>query len=67
MAFMDALAKIIKVINKGDCCGSAVIGLLYEKVQSFAGDPKLQELIFYLAQTAAKPYLAMLEDWLYKG
>jgi gamma-tubulin complex component 2 len=67
MGFMDVLAKIIKTINKGDCCGSSVIDLLFEKVQSYSGDLKLQELIFYLAQTASKPYLSMLEDWIYKG
>jgi gamma-tubulin complex component 2 len=67
MAFMEVLAKIIKTINKGDCCGSSVIDLLYEKVQSYSGDQKLQELIHYLAQTASKPYLSMLEDWIYKG
>lgn len=44
-----------------------MINILYEKVLIYSGDPKLQELIFYLAQTASKPYLCMLEDWIYKG
>jgi gamma-tubulin complex component 2 len=67
MGFMDILALIIRIINKGDCCGSSVINLLFEKVLSHSGDPKLQELIFYLAKTSSDPYLTMLEDWIYKG
>ncbi|RMZ99511.1 gamma-tubulin complex component [Brachionus plicatilis] len=67
MGFMDILASIIKVINKGDCCGSAVIDILYEKVLAYSGDPKLQELIFYLAQTTSRPYFEMLQDWIFKG
>ena len=51
MGFMEILASIIKVINKGDCCGSAIINLLFEKVLAYSGDPKMQELIMYLAQT----------------
>ena len=43
--------KMLKL--KGDCCGSAVINLLFEKVIAYSGDPKLQELIFYLAQTVS--------------
>lgn len=56
-----------KNLKKGDCCGSGVINILYEKVLIYSGDPKLQELILYLAQTASKPYMEMLEDWIYKG
>ena len=48
---MDLLASIIKSINKGDQCGSSIIDLLYDKVLAYSGDPKLQELLFYLAQT----------------
>ena len=66
MSFMEILALIIKSINKSDLCGSAIMNLLFEKVLAYSGDAKLQELIFYLAQAASKPYLSMLEDWIYK-
>lgn len=67
MGFMDILAVIIKNINKGDLCGSAILNLLFDKVLMYSGDAKNQELIFYLAQTASRPYMTMLEDWIYKG
>lgn len=67
MSFMEILSVIIKNINRSDLCGSAIMNLLFEKVLAYSGDAKLQELIFYLAQAASKPYLSMLEDWIYKG
>ena len=44
---------------KNDCCGSSVINILFEKIQIYSGDQKIQELIVYLAQTVTKQLLCL--------
>ena len=67
MNYMEVIASIVKVIDKGKCKGSSVLDLLYEKIKDYSGDQKIQELVYYLAQMASKPYLSMLENWINRG
>jgi hypothetical protein len=65
MAFMEVLAKIIKTINKGDCCGSSVIDLLYEKVQRISTDPEVQTQTlteFFTQLRAQKTFVNTQQD-----
>jgi gamma-tubulin complex component 2 len=52
---------------KNDLKGSSILDVLYEKILQYSGDQKLQELVYFLAQSASKSYLNMLDNWIHKG
>lgn len=64
---MELLAEIASDIHAGELIGGAVLSYLHEKTISSIGDVKAQELTLHLAQSAAAPYFATLEQWIYKG
>ncbi|XP_076348938.1 gamma-tubulin complex component 2-like isoform X2 [Tachypleus tridentatus] len=64
---MEVLASIANTINKGDCFGGSVLSVLHDRTAALTGDPKAQDLCFYLTQAACVPYFEILEKWIYKG
>ncbi|CAH1800217.1 unnamed protein product [Owenia fusiformis] len=67
MRTMEILAAVSYAVNKGQCIGGTILGLLHEKTSSLIGDTKGQEICLYLTQAACVPYFGILEKWIYKG
>ncbi|KAK7085564.1 Exportin 7 [Halocaridina rubra] len=67
MGVMDMLACITKVISKSGAHGGAVLSLLHDRTLSLTGCGHLQNVMIYLTQAAAEPYMSMLSKWLYRG
>ena len=53
-SFFFSKKMLMVIYSKGDCCGSAIINLLFEKVLIYSGDQSIQEMILYLAQTVCQ-------------
>ncbi|MPC85808.1 Gamma-tubulin complex component 2 [Portunus trituberculatus] len=67
MAVMDMLASVTKVISKSDAHGGAVLSLLHDRTTNLTGCGQLQEVMLFLTQSAAVPYMDMLTKWLKRG
>ncbi|XP_050723249.1 gamma-tubulin complex component 2-like isoform X1 [Eriocheir sinensis] len=67
MAVMDMLASVTKVIRKSGAHGGAVLSLLHDRTVSLTGCGQLQEVMLFLTQSAAVPYMDMLTKWLNRG
>lgn len=66
MRVLEALAALCARISAGPYVGGALLNEV-AAVASEAGDEKTQALYLHLAHEAARPYLRMLEDWVYRG
>lgn len=64
---MNTIAGITATISKADAQGGKVLSLLHEQTLSSIGDSRGQELCLSLTQSAAVPYMIMLETWIYNG
>ncbi|CAF0999098.1 unnamed protein product, partial [Didymodactylos carnosus] len=67
MHIMEVVAIIVRTINKGNNIGRSVLDLLHEQTQNSSGYKQTYDTCYYLAKSAFKPYLTMLETWIYKG
>ncbi|KAG0715937.1 Gamma-tubulin complex component 2 [Chionoecetes opilio] len=67
MAVMDMLASVTKVISKSDAHGGAVLSLLHDRTTNLTGCGQLQDVMLFLSQSAAVPYMDMLTKWLKRG
>ncbi|XP_037799701.1 gamma-tubulin complex component 2-like isoform X4 [Penaeus monodon] len=67
MAVMDMLACITRIITKSEAHGGSVLSLLHDRTLSLTGCGQLQEVMVFLTQAAAVPYMNMLAKWLYRG
>lgn len=61
------LQSIIASINQGKLRGGSVLSLLHDKIPSYLGNPKAQQLCLHVTKSASLPYFQILEKWIYKG
>ena len=53
--------------GKRGCKGGSVLGLITNRLASFAGDPPAKNLLQTLIREASRPYMMMLNKWLHHG
>lgn len=52
---------------QSDAHGGAVLSLLHDRTTNLTGCGQLQEVMLFLTQSAAVPYMDMLTKWLKRG
>ncbi|UJR27736.1 hypothetical protein I4U23_009013 [Adineta vaga] len=67
MEMMEVVANIVRTLNKGNTVGRAVLDLLHEQTLKLSGHKQAYDICFFLAKSAYKPYLTMLETWIHNG
>ncbi|CAF3787341.1 unnamed protein product, partial [Adineta steineri] len=67
MEMMEVVANIVRILNKGNTIGRAVLDLLHEQTLKLSGHKQAYDICFFLAKSAYKPYLTMLETWIHNG
>ncbi|TVY83654.1 Spindle pole body component alp4 [Lachnellula suecica] len=53
--------------NKTVCKGGSVLGLTTKRLEAFSGDPAARAILTSLLRDASRPYMRMLNEWLYHG
>ena len=75
---MDDVENILESLREGGsangaipgkkgCIGGSVLGLITQRLASFAGDPTAKNLLQMLLREASRPYMTMLNEWLHHG
>ena len=75
---MDDVENILESLREGrpadgaipgkkGCIGGSVLGLVTQRLASFAGDPSVKNLLQMLLREASRPYMTMLNEWLHHG
>ncbi|XP_044749279.1 gamma-tubulin complex component 2-like isoform X2 [Coccinella septempunctata] len=67
MQTLAVTANIASTISKSDAVGGKVLSLLHDRITSFIGDDKTQNLCVCLMEAACVPYMKMLSMWIYHG
>ncbi|CAF0745851.1 unnamed protein product [Adineta ricciae] len=67
MEMMEVVANIVRTLNKGNTVGRAVLDLLHEQTLKLSGHKQAYDICFFLAKSAYRPYLTMLETWIHNG
>ncbi|XP_045479491.1 gamma-tubulin complex component 2-like isoform X2 [Harmonia axyridis] len=67
MQTLAVTANIASTISKSDAKGGKVLSLLHDRITSFIGDDKTQNLCVRLMEAACVPYMKMLSMWIYHG
>uniref|UniRef100_A0A915IAS9 Gamma-tubulin complex component n=1 Tax=Romanomermis culicivorax TaxID=13658 RepID=A0A915IAS9_ROMCU len=64
---MRLLAEFCEQISKNKAHGGGVLSYLHKKCAEFSGDKSATDLCNFLLNYASRPYVKMLERWLYFG
>ncbi|XP_066974838.1 gamma-tubulin complex component 2-like isoform X2 [Macrobrachium rosenbergii] len=67
MGVMDTLACITSIISRSGAHGGAVLSLLHDRTISLTGCAYRQDVMVFLTQATAEPFMDMLSKWLYRG
>ncbi|MCL4126577.1 UNVERIFIED_CONTAM: hypothetical protein GTU68_045281 [Idotea baltica] len=67
IGLMEMLACLSSSLLQPMCHGGSVLSLLYDRTMSLTGCGQLQEVLMYLTEAAAVPYMKMLSLWIYRG
>lgn len=49
------------------CKGGAVLGMITKRLEAMSGDPAARALLTAVLRDASRPYMVMLNEWLYHG
>jgi len=73
----DDVANIIESLRDGreakvsgaqrSCKGGAILELITKRLSSMSGDPATRALLSSLVRDSSRPYMRMLNEWLYHG
>ena len=64
---MEVLAETVNELRTNGNRGGNVLTFLHDKITTVSGDEKSEKVLLYLAETAAVPYMEMLQIWMLKG
>jgi len=67
MDMIEVVANIVRTLNKGNTIGRAVLDLLHEQTLKLSGHKQAYDICFFLAKSAYRPYLNMLQTWIHNG
>jgi gamma-tubulin complex component 2 len=61
------IKEIIRNVSEGQLVGAQLINLLFHRSLTFAGDKNIEDLLSCLLEACCKPYMEMLQLWIYRG
>lgn len=64
---METLAQTVSILRNESVRGGNVLTRLHDSIGLLSGDKKGQEILIYLTQLAAEPYMEILAFWIFKG
>lgn len=64
---METVTKVCNMLLAHNTRGGNVLTSLHDNIALFSGDKSSQQILIYLTQKAAEPYMEILKLWLYKG
>jgi gamma-tubulin complex component 2 len=64
---METVTKVCNMLLAHNIRGGNVLTNLHDNIALFSGDKNSQQILIYLTQKAAEPYMEILKLWIYKG
>lgn len=64
---MDTIAQTVSMLQQNNIRGGNVLTWLHDSISLYSGDKKSQEILIYLIQMSAEPYMEILKLWILKG
>uniref|UniRef100_A0A182JPY8 Gamma-tubulin complex component n=1 Tax=Anopheles christyi TaxID=43041 RepID=A0A182JPY8_9DIPT len=64
---MEELAATVTEIRRNNCRGGQVLSLLHDRITAKSGTNHAQKVLVHLIESAAVPFMEMLELWIDRG
>jgi gamma-tubulin complex component 2 len=64
---METITKVCNMLQAGNIRGGNVLTRLHDNIAMYSGDKNSQQILIYLTQKAAEPYMEILRLWIFKG
>uniref|UniRef100_A0A182TIE7 Gamma-tubulin complex component 2 n=1 Tax=Anopheles melas TaxID=34690 RepID=A0A182TIE7_9DIPT len=64
---MEELAATVSEIRRSNARGGQVLSLLHDRITAKSGTNHAQKVLVHLVESAAAPFMEMLELWIYRG
>uniref|UniRef100_A0A182PHG5 Gamma-tubulin complex component n=1 Tax=Anopheles epiroticus TaxID=199890 RepID=A0A182PHG5_9DIPT len=64
---MEELAATVSEIRRNNCRGGQVLSLLHDRITAKSGTNHAQKVLVHLIESAAVPFMEMLQLWIYRG
>ncbi|CAO1435353.1 unnamed protein product [Diamesa tonsa] len=64
---METIAQTVSMLQQNNIRGGNVLTWLHDSISLYSGDKKSQEILIYLIQMSAEPYMEILKLWILKG
>lgn len=64
---METITKVCIMLQVQNIRGGNVLTCLHENISLYGGDKNSQQILIYLSQKAAEPYMEILKLWIFKG
>ena len=64
---METVTKVCNMLQANNVRGGNVLTRLHDNIALYSGDKNSQQILIYLTQKAAEPYMEILKLWIFKG
>lgn len=64
---METITKVTNMLQAHNVRGGNVLTRLHDNIALYSGDKSSQQILIYLTQKAAEPYMEILKLWIFKG
>lgn len=64
---METITKVCNMLQAHNVRGGNVLTRLHDNIALYSGDKNSQQILIYLTQKAAEPYMEILKLWIFKG
>lgn len=64
---METITKVSNTLQAHNIRGGNVLTRLHDNIALYSGDRNSQQILIYLTQKAAEPYMEILKLWIFKG
>lgn len=64
---METITKVCNMLHAHNVRGGNVLTRLHDNIALYSGDKNSQEILIYLTQKAAEPYMEILKLWIFDG
>lgn len=64
---METITKVCNMLQVNNVRGGNVLTRLHDNIALYSGDRNSQQILIYLTQKAAEPYMEILKLWIFKG
>lgn len=64
---METVTKVCNMLKAHNVRGGNALSRLHDNIAFYSGDRNSQQILIYLTQKAAEPYMEILRLWIFKG